>query len=98
MKLAVVAAPGTDRSSIEGVLREEGCSIISWSDTPGAHYEPHSHDHDEVIGVIEGRIDFGIEGKRYTLEPGKILFLPAGTVHTADVPADRPVKYLIGSK
>jgi quercetin dioxygenase-like cupin family protein len=98
MELALVDAPGRDRISIEMVLEREGCAAVEWQDAAGTHYKAHSHPHDEIIAVIEGRIDFVVDGKRHILEPGKILFLPAGTTHTADVPKYGAVRYLIGSK
>ena len=98
MELTLVDAPGRDRISIEMVLEREGCTVVDWQDAAGTHYKAHAHPHDEVIAVIEGRIDFVTDGKRHILEPGKILYLPAGTTHTADVPKYGDVRYLIGSK
>jgi quercetin dioxygenase-like cupin family protein len=85
----------------EGVLRarleKDGFEIFRWSDGPGATYTPHSHDHDESLWVIAGRITFGIAGRDYPLGPGDRLMLPKGTVHTAEVGADGAT-YLIGQK
>lgn len=44
---------------------------------------PHVHDnHDEVLYVLEGRGPFLLGDERVNVQPGDILFVPAGTVHT----------------
>jgi quercetin dioxygenase-like cupin family protein len=64
-------------------LEAEGYDVFRWSDGPDADYQPHAHDHDESIWLIEGEITFGAEGREWRLRPGDRLMLPAGTVHTA---------------
>lgn len=78
-------------------LEREGYSVFCWTDAPGAHYEPHSHEHDESIWLVAGSIMFGTEGGALALAPGDRLMLPAGTVHTADAGPDGAT-YLIGEK
>ena len=78
-------------------LERDGFAPLAWSDAPGAHYSPHSHDHDESIWVVSGEITFGAGGKTLRLGPGDRLMLPADTVHTADAgPAG--ATYLIGER
>lgn len=76
-------------------LVDEGFDVFRWRDEAGAQYEPHAHDHDESLWVIEGEIVFGIAGREYGLGPGDRLMLPAGTVHTARV-GHEGATYLIG--
>lgn len=99
MKLERFAWPGPD-APIERVLKQrlaaEGFDVVRWRDEPGADYQPHSHDHDECLWVVEGEILFGVDGREYPLGSGDRLMLPAGTVHTARAGAAGAV-YLIGS-
>jgi mannose-6-phosphate isomerase-like protein (cupin superfamily) len=38
----------------------------------------------EIVYVLEGRLEYQVEGKApVTLEAGEVLFIPAGTIHTA---------------
>jgi quercetin dioxygenase-like cupin family protein len=71
----------------EGRLRQQleadGFDVFRWRDDAAAEYQPHAHDHDESLWVIQGEITFGIGGERHTLGPGDRLMLPSGTVHTA---------------
>jgi quercetin dioxygenase-like cupin family protein len=78
-------------------LERDGFEAFCWSDQPGASYTPHSHDHDESLWCIAGRIVFGIAGREYSLRPGDRLMLPKGTVHTAKVGSEGAT-YLIGQK
>ena len=45
---------------------------------------PHSHPGEEIVYVIEGVLEYQLEGKPpVTLKAGEVLFIPAGTVHSA---------------
>jgi quercetin dioxygenase-like cupin family protein len=51
---------------------------------PGASFPPHSHPGEEIAYVIEGLLEYQLEGKPpVTLEAGAVLFIPAGTIHAA---------------
>jgi quercetin dioxygenase-like cupin family protein len=44
----------------------------------------HSHPGEEVIYVLEGSLEYEVEGKgTVTLKTGEVLFIPAGVVHAA---------------
>ena len=51
---------------------------------PGVLAAKHSHPGEEIIYVLEGELEYKLEGKPpVTLKPGEVLFIPAGTPHTA---------------
>jgi quercetin dioxygenase-like cupin family protein len=51
---------------------------------PGVAFPPHSHPGEEIAYVIEGLLEYQVEGKPpVTLKPGEVLFIPAGTIHAA---------------
>src|SRR5687768_3565286 len=51
---------------------------------PGVAFGRHSHPGEELVYVIEGSLEYQIEGRPpVTLEAGEVLFIPAGTVHAA---------------
>jgi quercetin dioxygenase-like cupin family protein/pimeloyl-ACP methyl ester carboxylesterase len=51
---------------------------------PGAAFGKHTHPGDEIVNVLEGTLEYQIEGKPpVTLKAGDVLFIPAGTVHAA---------------
>jgi quercetin dioxygenase-like cupin family protein len=51
---------------------------------PGVAFPPHSHPGEEIAFVIEGLLEYRLEGRPpVTLKAGEALFIPAGTVHSA---------------
>jgi quercetin dioxygenase-like cupin family protein len=51
---------------------------------PGAVAPKHSHPGEEIIYVLEGTFEYEVEGKPpVTLTAGGVLFIPAGTNHSA---------------
>jgi len=51
---------------------------------PGAVAPWHRHPGEEVIYVIEGTLEYQLEGQPpVTLKAGDVLFVPAGVAHTA---------------
>ena len=50
---------------------------------PGYLAPKHTHPGEEIIYVIEGTLDYEIDGKRSTVKAGDVLFVPAGVVHSA---------------
>ncbi len=51
---------------------------------PGAAFGKHTHPGEEIIYVLDGSLEYEVEGKPpVTLKAGDVLFIPAGTVHAA---------------
>ena len=51
---------------------------------PGAAFPRHKHPGEEIIYVIEGSIEYDVDGQPpVTVNAGGVLFIPAGIVHAA---------------
>jgi quercetin dioxygenase-like cupin family protein len=51
---------------------------------PGAAFGNHSHPGAEIAYVLEGTLEYQLEGKPpVTLKAGEALFIPAGVIHAA---------------
>jgi quercetin dioxygenase-like cupin family protein len=50
---------------------------------PGAAFGKHSHPGEEIAYVLEGTLEYQLEGKTVTLKAGESLFIPAGAIHSA---------------
>jgi quercetin dioxygenase-like cupin family protein len=51
---------------------------------PGVAFGRHRHPGEEVVNVLEGSLEYQVEGKApVTLNAGDVLFIPAGTIHAA---------------
>ncbi|HEY9552017.1 cupin domain-containing protein [Allosphingosinicella sp.] len=51
---------------------------------PGASFPAHKHPGEEIIYVLEGTLEYQVEGNPpVTLKAGNVLFVPAETAHAA---------------
>jgi quercetin dioxygenase-like cupin family protein len=51
---------------------------------PGVAFGKHWHPGEEIVYVLEGSLEYQVEGKRpATLKAGDVLFIPARTIHAA---------------
>ena len=51
---------------------------------PGVLAPNHSHPGEEIVYVIEGLVEYQLEGRPpVTLRAGEVLFIPTGTIHSA---------------
>jgi quercetin dioxygenase-like cupin family protein len=52
--------------------------------SPGVAFGRHSHPGEEIVYVVEGSLEYEVDGKPpVTLKAGGVLFIPAGTIHSA---------------
>ena len=83
----VGAQPGIRRTDLQrhdlGVPGREVLQVRVELD-PGVAFGRHSHPGEEIVYVLEGTLEYAVDGKPpVTLEPGGVLFIPAGTIHAA---------------
>lgn len=50
---------------------------------PGSSFPAHSHPGPELAFVLEGTMQYVMDGKTHILKTGQSLFIPAGAVHSA---------------
>jgi quercetin dioxygenase-like cupin family protein len=87
-----------DARELRRRMEEEGYRVFEWIDAPGTVYEPHVHAEDQSHWIVSGVLELSINDERYALRAGDRDFLPAYTRHSAAVPGDEAVVYLIGAK
>lgn len=56
---------------------------------------PHRHDWDEAYYILEGEVDFHIDGRQVRSRKGDFNYLPRNTVHGFKGASDMPAKVLI---
>lgn len=59
-----------------------GFSCDLWVDPPGQRWEDFVHSTDELVVVLEGELEFEINGNVSHPETGQEIFIPAGAVHS----------------
>jgi quercetin dioxygenase-like cupin family protein len=83
----------TKEEAIREIL-DAGWWPLSWRDAPGAVFEPHKHDADQTLYLVEGEQQWTVDGAVHHLGPGDKLELPALTVH--EVSSPKGAVYIIG--
>lgn len=73
-----------------------GFSCELWTDPPGQRWEDFTHATDEVVIVLEGDMEFEVEGTVYHPKWGEELFIPAGAVHSARNIGQTTARWLYG--
>ena len=75
------AVPTTDREQVaaDRAARDFGCEL--WVDPPGRRWEDFNHETDELVLVLEGAMEFEVEGRVTYPAVGEELLIPAGTRH-----------------
>jgi quercetin dioxygenase-like cupin family protein len=58
---------------------------------PGATVPEHSHPHEQVGYVLEGELEFTVDGETLRAETGDSYVVPGGEPHSATNTADVPV-------
>ncbi|BAU49184.1 hypothetical protein SVA_2636 [Sulfurifustis variabilis] len=61
---------------------QRGFSCGAFTDPPGCEWRDDVHDADELITVVEGRLEVLVHGEAYALEAGDELYIPRGATHT----------------
>ena len=56
---------------------------------------PHRHDWDEAYYILEGQVNFVVDGDLVTLSRGDFNYLPRGTVHGFKGASESPARVLI---
>jgi quercetin dioxygenase-like cupin family protein len=79
--------PGTKRTDLQRHdLSTRGREVVQVrvDFPPGVAFGKHKHSGEEIVYVIEGLLQYQIEGRPpVTLKAGEVLFIPAGAIHSA---------------
>jgi uncharacterized protein YdcH (DUF465 family)/uncharacterized cupin superfamily protein len=59
-----------------------GFSCGAFTEPPGRAWREFTHDTDELVTVVEGRLDVRMHDADWELEPGDELYIPRGVTHT----------------
>ena len=87
LNLAQAQQPGIKRTDLQRHdLSVPGREVVQVRVelTPGVSFPKHTHPGEEIIYVLEGTWEYTVEGKPpVALKAGDVLFIPAGTIHSA---------------
>ena len=71
-----------DQKCISEDWAARGFSCQLWIDPPGQCWEDFVHNTDELVVVLEGELEFEINGVVSHPQTGEELHIPAGAVHS----------------
>ena len=85
------------RYLVDGTVSGAATGLFELTVGPGARVPPaHSHtDNEEIVYVLEGRLDYRVGQDKRVLGPGERMLTPRGEVHAFSNPHDTPARALI---
>lgn len=63
-------------------VHSENMTLAYWDVDPGAALPEHSHPHEQIANVLEGRFELTVDGEPRDLEPGMVAVIPGGVPHS----------------
>ena len=58
---------------------------------PGARFDKHRHEAEQITLVLSGKLVFELADKQYTVGPGDVIAIPSNVPHAVQV-LDEPVR------
>jgi quercetin dioxygenase-like cupin family protein len=86
----------TDRQEISRDWSARGFSCDLWVDPPGQRWEDFIHRTDELVVVLEGELEFEINGEISHPPVGEEVYIPAGAVHSVRNIGGKTARWLYG--
>jgi mannose-6-phosphate isomerase-like protein (cupin superfamily) len=71
-----------DPATVAAEWRGRGYSCSRFVDPPGQCWEDFMHGCNELVTVVEGRLEMVVGGETVTLAPGDEVFIPKGALHS----------------
>lgn len=71
-----------DQQVVSEAWRKRGYSCDGFVDPPGRSWNNFVHDCNELVTVVEGRLEMTVAGTRSILEPGDEMHIPRGVLHS----------------
>jgi len=85
-----------DQKQIKKQWSKKGFSCGLWVDPPGKEWLDYVHDTDELIMVVEGKLEITIGGETSVPEIGEEIFIPKKTHHDVKNFGATTAKWLYG--
>jgi quercetin dioxygenase-like cupin family protein len=63
-------------------IHTNSMTFAFWDVKAGSIVPEHSHMHEQVAQVIEGKFELTVDGKRYELEAGQLITIPSNIKHS----------------
>ncbi len=87
-----------DIDSVRAKWHSRGFTCDVWTDPPGRTWEDYTHGVDELVMLLDGDVEFEIEGRIMRPAVGEELIIPAGVVHSVRNKGRTTSRWLYGYK
>lgn len=81
---------------VEQDWNQRGFSCGLWIDPPGQRWEDFVHAVDELVMVLEGQVEFEVDGVASLPLVGEELLIPAGALHSVRNRGGGSARWLYG--
>ena len=88
-------APVNHAAVIES-WKERGYSCHLFTDPPGQTWNGFVHATNELVTVLDGKLELSVGNERCTAEPGDEVFIPRDAVHSVKNIAAGQTRWLFG--
>lgn len=85
-----------DRDAVAADWAARGYSCNEFTDPPGRAWRDFVHDCNELVTVVEGRLDLEVGEARVSAGPGEEVFIPKGARHSVFNAHDGVTVWLFG--
>ncbi|MCH7539524.1 MAG: cupin domain-containing protein [Proteobacteria bacterium] len=89
-------SPPVDRAAVAREWAAQGYSCALFVDPPGRAWNDFVHATDELVTVVEGRLEMTVAGQRFTVGPGDEVFIPRDTLHSVENIHHATTRWLYG--
>jgi quercetin dioxygenase-like cupin family protein len=69
-------------------VHSESMTLAYWEVQEGAVMPEHSHAHEQVASVVEGRFELTVEGEPWVLDTGTSAIIPSNALHSGKAITD----------
>lgn len=87
-----------DQNKIENDWLSRSFSCGLWVDPPGQVWDDYVHDTDELLMIVEGKLELEIDGKIFFPDLGEEVFIPARARHSVRNIGGTTARWLYGYK
>lgn len=95
VKKAKFQAP-VDQKAVAEDWRARGFSCDLFTDPPGREWLDFTHDVNELVTVVSGKLELELDGTWFAVEEGDEVFIPRGARHSVRNIHDRTTRWLYG--
>jgi len=63
------------------ILSGDQRMLVWWSIEAGVHVEPHTHENEQIVWMLKGKMEFRLGSEQRVCGPGDVVVIPRGAEH-----------------